>query len=76
MSGHSRDIYNVDTYTDAELYKLLDLSNPSDRELEAKILHMIWKYNNFHNESGKRLVRFFQQIYDRFLRTARMRGRR
>ena len=67
MSGHtSRDIYNVDTYTDAELYKLLDLSNPSDRELEAKILHMIWKYNNFHNESGERLVRFFQQIYDRF----------
>ena len=62
----TRDIYNIDAYTDTELYKLLDLSNPTDRELEAKILHMIWKYNNFHNESGERLVRFFQQIYDRF----------
>ena len=75
MSGHnSRDIYNVDTYTDAELYKLLDLSNPSDRELEAKILHMIWKYNNFHNESGERLVRFFQQIYDRFFENSEDEG--
>lgn len=60
------DIYNIKSYTDEELYNILDLSNPTDRELEAKILHMIWKYENFGNESGDKLVRFFQEIYDHF----------
>ncbi|MFY7731227.1 MAG: hypothetical protein ACOVRN_17040, partial [Flavobacterium sp.] len=57
------DIYNINGYTDEELYAVLDLSNPTDRELEAKILHMIWKYENFGNASGDRLVRFFNDIY-------------
>jgi hypothetical protein len=60
------DIYNINGYTDEELYAVLDLSNPTDRELEAKILHMIWKYENFGNSSGDRLVRFFNDIYARF----------
>jgi hypothetical protein len=60
------DIYNIKSYTDEELYNILDLSNPTDRELEAKILHMIWKYENFGNESGDKLVRFFKEIYDHF----------
>ena len=60
------DIYNINGYTDEELYAVLDLSNPTDRELEAKILHMIWKYENFGNSSGDRLVRFFNDIYAHF----------
>jgi hypothetical protein len=60
------DIYNINGYTDTELYAILDLSNPTDRELEAKILHMIWKYENFENASGDRLVRFFNDIYTHF----------
>lgn len=60
------DIYNINGYTDEELYAVLDLSNPTDRELEAKILHMIWKYENFGNASGDRLVRFFNDIYSHF----------
>lgn len=61
-----KDIYDVSSYSENELYELLDLMNPSDRELEAKIHHMIWKYTNFNNESGDKLAVFFQDIYDRF----------
>ena len=60
------DLYNINEYTDTELYAILDLSNPTDRELEAKILHMVWKYENFGNASGDRLVRFFNDIYAHF----------
>jgi len=58
------DIYKVNTYSDKELYDILDLVNPSDRELEAKILHMIWKYDNMGN--SKHLSTFFRDIYDHF----------
>ena len=68
------DIYNINGYTDEELYAVLDLSNPTDRELEAKILHMIWKYENFGNASGDRLVRFFNDIYTHFFETAGIEG--
>ena len=60
------DIYNITSYSDQELYAILDLTNPTDRELEAKILHMIWKYDNFGNSSGDRLVIFFKEIYNHF----------
>ena len=60
------DTYNVKSYSDNDLYNILDLANPSDRELEAKILHMVWKYENIGNESGTRLVNFFREIYDHF----------
>jgi hypothetical protein len=60
------DIYDVNKYTDAELYNILDLVNPSDRELEAKIFHMINKYKNMQNESGDKLANFFNNIYARF----------
>lgn len=58
------NIYNVNGYSDKELYDILDLINPSDRELEAKILHMIWKYDNMGNSNH--LSTFFRNIYDRF----------
>ena len=48
---------------------VLDFINPTDRELEAKILHMIWRYENFGNESGGKLARFFKHIYDHFFDT-------
>ena len=58
--------YNVDGYTDEQLYQILDLNNPSDRELEAKILSMVRKYTNFGNDSGDKLSQFFIDIYNRF----------
>ena len=58
--------YNVDGYTDEQLFQILDLNNPSDRELEAKVLSMVRKYTNFGNESGDKLSQFFIDIYNHF----------
>ena len=58
--------YNVNGYTDEQLYQILDLNNPSDRELEAKLLSMVRKYTNFGNDSGNKLSQFFIDIYNRF----------
>lgn len=60
------DPYNINNYKDEELYSILDLINPSDRELEAKINSLIYKYSNFGNESGEKLVYFFKDIYEHF----------
>jgi hypothetical protein len=60
------DEYDVNQYTEDELLQILDLNSPSDRELEAKILTMINKYNTFGNESGNKLSQFFIDIYNRF----------
>ena len=60
------NIYDVSTYSEKELYDLLDLNNPSDRELEAKIIFMIKKYNNIQNKTGDQLASFFTDIYNHF----------
>lgn len=60
------DEYNVNGYTDEQLFQILDLNNPSDRELEAKILKMVRKYEMFGNQSGDKLSQFFIDIYNRF----------
>ena len=66
MNSNQNDPYNVDNYSDEELYKILDINNPSDRELEARINSLIFKYSNMDNESGNKLADFFSNIYDRF----------
>jgi hypothetical protein len=58
--------YIVSKYTDSELYDILDLVNPGDRVLEAKIIQMINRYSNIGGESGEKLTQFFKDIYDRF----------
>ena len=60
------DLYDINSYTDAEFYEILDLDDPSDRELEAKLLMMIHKYENMNTKSGKRLASFFDGIYNHF----------
>ena len=62
----NQDIYNIDNYTDAELLNILDLNNPTDRELEAKIISLVHKYENMQNKGGEKLVLFYKNIYDRF----------
>jgi len=54
--------YDINEYTDEQCFELLDLNNPSDRELEMKILQQMDKYEN----KSKRLYNFFEQMYDRF----------
>jgi hypothetical protein len=63
------EIYDISTYTDAELYDILDLSSPTDRELEAKIIFLYRKYKNMQNFSGDQLAKFFNDIYNRFFET-------
>lgn len=60
------NLYNIHEYSDEELFEILDLNNPSDRELEAKILMMIHKYEKLNTKSGKKLSAFFERIYDHF----------
>jgi hypothetical protein len=60
-------IYDVSTYSDQDLYNILDLNNPSDRELEAKILAMVNKYTRMKGTlSADMLAQFFIDIYARF----------
>ena len=63
------EVYDVHKYTDSQLYDILDISNPSDRELEAKIIQMIRKYEDIPTEMGKRLYDFFNEMYKRFFQT-------
>ena len=63
------DTYNVNKYTNEELYEILDMNNPTDRELEAKIIQMLNKYENITTDVGKNLYTFFDNIYKRFFTT-------
>ena len=58
--------YDINDYTDNELFDLLDLTNPSDRILEAKILMMIQKYSELTTVSGRKLTKFFEDVYAHF----------
>jgi len=69
MSTNKRsddEIYDVSTYSDAELFDILDLSQPTDRELEAKIIFLYRKYKNMQNKSGDELAQFFLDIHNHF----------
>ena len=66
----SKHMYDITTYSDRELLDILDLTNPSDRELEAKIIFLINKYKNIQNDSGDELVNFFEDIYNHFFETS------
>ena len=54
--------YDINEYTDDQCFDMFDLNNPSDRELEMKILQQMDKYQ----KKSKRLYEFFEQMYDRF----------
>jgi hypothetical protein len=68
MNNHNKDsIYDVNSYSDQELYDILELDNPTDRVLEAKILSMVNKYTRMSgNMSADMLAQFFIDIYTRF----------
>ena len=62
----STKIYDINDYTEDDLYEILNLDNPTDRELEAKILSTIKKYKDMNTESSDNLVDFFEKIYSHF----------
>ena len=59
-------MYDINRYTDIELYNILELVQPSDRVLEARIIQLIHKYDAINNESGKKMTKFFKDIYNHF----------
>ena len=63
------NIYDVESYTDEELYEILDLNSPTDRELEAKILFFIRKYESIQNPESEKIAEFFKNIYSHFFET-------
>ena len=63
------DTYEVNNYSDEQLYDILDMNHPTDRELEAKIIQMMRKYENIPTEIGKKLYTFFDNMYKRFFDT-------
>jgi len=62
------DIYNVENYTDLELFQILDINNPTDRELEISILKNMRQYEKDREENPKssKLWNFFNNMYKRF----------
>jgi hypothetical protein len=67
---NSDDVYDIHRYTDEQLMNILNLNNPTDHELEAKILQMIRRYSNIQNESGMKLAHFFNRVYEHFFDTS------
>ena len=60
------ELYNINDYTDEELFEILDLFHPSDRELEAKILLFIQKYEEIATISSMKIAKFFEDVYNHF----------
>ena len=56
------DEYDIKSYSDQECFDILNLNNPSDRELEMKILQFMDNYE----KKSKRLYKFFESMYDHF----------
>jgi len=64
--GSPIDIYDVNQYSDLELFNILDINNPTDGELEAKILSQIDQYSKDDNPLSKQLSVFYTNVYERF----------
>lgn len=60
------DLYDISQYSDEELYRMLDLDHPSDRELEAKIISLLHKYQEMANPMGVQMYQFFNNVYHHF----------
>ncbi len=62
------EIYNIENYTERELFEILDINNPTDRELESSILKNVRHYETDRKENPKsaKLYRFFNDMYKKF----------
>ena len=63
IKSHAMD---VNEYTEDELFHILDLNSPTDRELEAKIIFLIDKYRTMNTNESNMLAEFFGNVYNRF----------
>jgi len=60
MSIHKED--DISEYSDRELYQILGVNNPTDRELEAKIIQLLDQYE----ETDETMYKFIKKIYNHF----------
>jgi hypothetical protein len=61
------DEYNINKYTDNELYKILNLnSDVSDRVLEGQIMIFTRRYKNMQTPAGDQLAKFFIDMHAHF----------
>ena len=58
--------YKVSSYSNEELFHILELDSPTDSELEARIIQLLQRHQNLKNPSGKKLFNFFNDIYKHF----------
>ena len=65
------DVYNIEKYTEEEIFTMLDLNNPSDRELEMKLLTTIDRYGEIEGKDSLKIKNFFQDAYDYFFRSTK-----
>ena len=61
-----REEKDISEYSDSELFQILDLNNPTDRELEAKLYSLIDKYTDIKDKMGQKLKKFYTNIFDHF----------
>ena len=61
MSTNKED--NISEYTDRELYQILDVNNPTDRELEAKINQLLDQYENTDMTMYKFITKIYRIFY-------------
>ena len=66
MNKEDEDLYNIEKYSEDELYQMLDLDNPPDRVLEAKLLYMIEKYDELKDSEAGKIKTFFEDAYRHF----------
>ena len=69
MENDDDDECNVNNFTDEELFHLMDLNNPTDRELEAKLYLLIEKYEGNKNKLSIKMCRFFNDVFRHFFST-------
>ena len=60
------DLYNIEKYSEEELFEMLDLNNPTDRELEAKLIFTIEKYDELNEPEAGKIKAFFEDAYRYF----------
>ena len=66
MNSEDEDLYNIEKYSEDELFQMLDLNNPTDRELEAKLIYTIEKYDESNVEGASKIKMFFEDAYRYF----------
>lgn len=60
------EMYDINNYTNEEMYDILNLIRPTDNELEARIIQMIQKHMYSTDPTGKKLFDFFKEMYEHF----------